>query len=60
MQSRNNSNYRVSKGKGEMQLFKKVPFAFEQLVYEIRVYYSDAIINVVAFRNSFEPRIREK
>lgn len=36
-----------------MRLFKKEPIRFEEKTYEIRVYYNDAIINVVAFLNNF-------
>ena len=32
-----------------MRLFKKVPMTFEQKAYEIRVYYTDAMINIVSF-----------
>jgi hypothetical protein len=36
-----------------MILFKKIPFSFEEKEYEIRVYYNDKLINVVAFCNNY-------
>ena len=36
-----------------MRLFKKVPITFEQKTYEIRVYYSDTLINIVPFLNNY-------
>jgi hypothetical protein len=36
-----------------MRLFRKEPITFEEKTYEIRVYYSDTIINVVTFLNNF-------
>jgi hypothetical protein len=35
-----------------MMLFRKVPFRCEEKEYEIRVYYDDAVINVLAFLNN--------
>jgi len=35
-----------------MILFKTIKFSFEEKEYEIRVYYSDILINVVAFHNN--------
>jgi hypothetical protein len=36
-----------------MNLFKKVPFTFEEKVYHIKVFYSDTLITVVAFHNNY-------
>ena len=36
-----------------MILYKKVPFSFEEKNYEIRVFYDDKTINIVAFRNNY-------
>lgn len=36
-----------------MILYKKVPFSFEEKNYEIKVFYDDKIINIVAFRNNY-------
>ena len=36
-----------------MNLFKKVPFAFEEKHYDIKVFYSDTVITVVAFHNNY-------
>jgi hypothetical protein len=36
-----------------MILFKKIPFSFEEKEYEIRVYYDDKLINIVAFHNNY-------
>jgi hypothetical protein len=38
---------------GKMQLFKKHDLTFEGKDYEIRVYYDERIINVVAFFNHY-------
>jgi hypothetical protein len=35
-----------------MELFKKIPITIEGKVYEIRIYYDDTLINVVAFHNN--------
>ena len=35
-----------------MELFATFPFTLEEKLYEIRVYYSDKLINVVAFHNN--------
>ncbi len=36
-----------------MHLFKKVPFSFEEKNYDIKVFYSDTLITVVAFHNNY-------
>ena len=36
-----------------MILYKKVPFSFEEKNYEIKVFYDDKTINIVAFRNNY-------
>lgn len=36
-----------------MIFYKKVPFSFEEKNYEIRVFYDDKTINIVAFRNNY-------
>jgi len=36
-----------------MTFYKKVPFSFEEKNYEIRVFYDDKTINIVAFRNNY-------
>jgi hypothetical protein len=36
-----------------MNLFKKVPFTFEEKAYDIKVFYSDTLITVVAFHNNY-------
>lgn len=36
-----------------MILFKTFQFSFEEKEYEIRVYYNDELINVVAFYNNY-------
>ena len=36
-----------------MILYKKVPFSFEEKNHEIRVFYDDKTINIVAFRNNY-------
>jgi len=36
-----------------MIFYKKVPFSFEEKNYEIRVFYDDRNINIVAFRNNY-------
>ena len=49
----NNQNLRNSGfRKKPMELFDTFPFSFEEKEYEIRVYYSDNLINVVAFHNN--------
>ena len=53
MQSRKNFNCSTSKGAEKMRLFRKEPMTFEEKTYEIRVYYSDNIINVVTFLNNY-------
>ena len=35
-----------------MELFKKIPYRYEDNDYEIRILYDDTLINVVAFRNN--------
>ena len=34
-----------------MELFKSIPYTFGKQDFEIRIYYNDSIINVVAFLN---------
>lgn len=36
-----------------MKLFRTIQFSFEEKEYETRVYYSDILINVVAFYNNY-------
>ena len=36
-----------------MILFKKAPFTFEEKDYEIKVFYNDKLVNVVAFENNY-------
>jgi len=36
-----------------MILFEKVPFSFEEKNYDIKVFYDDKTINIVAFRNNY-------
>jgi len=36
-----------------MILYKKVSFSFEEKNYEIKVFYDDKTINIVAFRNNY-------
>ena len=36
-----------------MNLFKKVPFTFEEKTYDIKVYYNDTLITVMAFHNNY-------
>ena len=36
-----------------MNLFKKVPFTFEDKSYDIKVFYSNTLITVVAFHNNY-------
>ena len=36
-----------------MNLFKKVPFFFKEKSYDIKVFYSDTMITVVAFYNNY-------
>jgi hypothetical protein len=36
-----------------MHLFKKVPFSHEEKSYDIKVFYSDTLITVVAFHNNY-------
>lgn len=36
-----------------MIFYKKVPFSFEEKNYEIKVFYDDKTINIVAFRNNY-------
>ena len=36
-----------------MELFNAIPFPFEEDNIEIRIYYDDVTINVVAFLNSY-------
>ena len=36
-----------------MRLYRIEPITFEEKTYEIRVYYSDTIINVVTFLNNY-------
>ena len=36
-----------------MHLFKKVPFSHEEKNYDIKVFYSDTSITVVAFHNNY-------
>ena len=55
MQNQKNSNYKTG-GIGKimaMTFYRKVPFSFEEKIYEIRVFYDDKNINIVAFRNNY-------
>ena len=36
-----------------MELFKKIPFKFEEKFYEIRIHYEDNLINIVTFLNNY-------
>ena len=36
-----------------MELFNSIPFAFKEENYDIRIYYDDVTINVVAFLNGY-------
>jgi len=36
-----------------MFLYKKVPFSFAERDYEIKVFYDDHTINIVAFKNHY-------
>ena len=36
-----------------MILYKKVSFSFEEKDYDIKVFYDDKTINIVAFRNNY-------
>lgn len=36
-----------------MTIFKTIPFPYENKKYEIRVYYNDTLINVVAFCDNY-------
>lgn len=36
-----------------MNLFKKIPFSFEEEDYEVRVYYDDDKINLLVFRDNY-------
>ena len=36
-----------------MELFNSIPFAFEEENYDIRIFYDDVTINVVAFLNGY-------
>jgi len=36
-----------------MIFYKKVPFSFEEKNYDIKVFYDDKTINIVAFRNNY-------
>ena len=36
-----------------MNLFKKVSFTFEERDYDIKVFYNDTLITVVAFHNNY-------
>lgn len=36
-----------------MDLFKKIPFSFEDESYEARIYYDDSLISVLVFRNNY-------
>lgn len=36
-----------------MIFYKKVPFSFEEKNYEIKVFYDDKTIDIVAFRNNY-------
>ncbi len=36
-----------------MHLFKKIPFSFEEKNYDIKVFYSDTLITVVAFHSNY-------
>jgi hypothetical protein len=36
-----------------MELFKKIPFKFEENIYEICIYYEDNLINIGAFLNNY-------
>ena len=36
-----------------MYLFKKIPFSFEEKNYDIKVFYSDTLITVVAFQTNY-------
>lgn len=36
-----------------MELFESIPFTFEEKDFEIRIYYNDVTINVVAFLRDY-------
>lgn len=36
-----------------MNLFKKIPFSFEERGYEVRVYYDDKKVNLLVFRDNY-------
>ena len=36
-----------------MKFYSKTPITFEEKTYEIRVYYSDTLINIVSFLNNY-------
>ena len=36
-----------------MILYKKVSFSFEEKDYDVKVFYDDKTINIVAFRNNY-------
>jgi len=36
-----------------MQLFKKIPFRYEEKNYEIRIYFEDNLINISTFFNNY-------
>jgi len=36
-----------------MILFKKIPFSFEERLYEVRIYYDDKKINLLVFRDNY-------
>ena len=36
-----------------MTFYKKVPFSFEEKDYDVKVFYDDKTINIVAFRNNY-------
>ena len=45
-------NYKQSEGE-IMELFDSIPYTFEKIDFEIRIYYDDVTINVVAFLNGY-------
>ena len=36
-----------------MELFESIPYMFEEESFDIRIYYDDATINVLAFLNGY-------
>ena len=36
-----------------MNLFKKLPFSFEDEDYEVRIYFDDTLITVISFKNNY-------